>query len=423
MRAASSSRFQIFVWTLFDFANTSFSVMIVAVGYSLYFKDIVAGGSGRGDFLWGLAVSISMFLTALIAPVLGAAADFSSRRKRFLFGFTIVSIICTALLAFVHEGMVITGMLLFILANVGFEGGIVFYDAFLPGLTTERSYGRVSGYGFAMGYFGSLTTLLIAMPLYADGFIPSNLGNVRFSFIIAAVIFFLFSAPLFIFLRDHKKHFEERPSFIKAGWERVSGTLHHLRNYKQTARFLLAFFIYNDGILTVISFASIFAQQSLSFSLKEIILLFALVQGSGIVGSLVFGVITDKIGPKRTININLILWLFVVAAAYFVRSKEAFYAIGILAGSCLGASQSASRSLMALLTPKEREAEFFGFYDGLCGKSSAVVGTFLFGLISYATGNQRISILSVGVFFVIGLLLLQKIDDPFVSSRKAGVTA
>ena len=397
--------------------------MVVAVGYSLYFKDVVAGGSGRGDFLWGLAVSISMFLTALIAPVLGAAADFSSRRKRFLFGFTIVSIICTALLAFVHEGMVITGMLLFIIANVGFEGGIVFYDAFLPGLTTERSYGRVSGYGFAMGYFGSLTTLLIAMPLYADGFIPSNLGNVRFSFIIAAVIFFLFSAPLFIFLRDHKKHFERRPSFIKAGWERVSGTLHHLRSYKQTARFLLAFFIYNDGILTVISFASIFAQQSLSFSLKEIILLFALVQGSGIVGSLVFGVITDKIGPKKTIDINLILWLFVVAAAYFVRSKEAFYAVGILAGSCLGASQSASRSLMALLTPKEREAEFFGFYDGLCGKSSAVVGTFLFGLISYATGNQRISILSVGVFFVIGLLLLQKIDDPFVSSRKAGVPA
>jgi UMF1 family MFS transporter len=422
MRAASSPRFQIFVWMLFDFANTSFSVMIVAVGYSLYFKDIVAGGSGRGDFLWGLAVSISMLLTALIAPVLGAAADFSSRRKRFLFGFTIISILCTALLAFVHEGMIITGMLLFILANVGFEGGIVFYDAFLPGLTTERSYGRVSGYGFAMGYLGSLTTLLVAMPLYADGFIPSNLGNVRFSFIIAAVIFFIFSAPLFFFLRDHKKNFEKRTSYIKAGWERVSGTLHHLRNYRQTGRFLLAFFIYNDGILTVISFASIFAQQSLSFSLKEILLLFALVQGSGIIGSLIFGVITDKIGPKKTININLILWLVVVAAAYFVRSKEAFFAVGILAGSCLGASQSASRSLMALLTPKERVAEFFGFYDGLCGKSSAVIGTFLFGLISYVTNDQRISILSVGVFFVVGLLLLQKIDDPFVASRKAGVT-
>jgi UMF1 family MFS transporter len=409
------SRLQIFIWTLFDFANTSFSVMVVAVGYSLYFKQVVAGGSGRGDFLWGLAVSLSMLITAFVAPVLGAAADFSSRRKRFLFGFTIVSIMCTALLAFVSEGMIITGMILFIVANIGFEGGLVFYDAFLPNITTERSYGRVSGYGFAMGYVGSLTTLLIAMPLYAGGFASANLPNVRWSFVIAAVIFLLFSAPLFLFFRDHKVHFEHRPSYIKAGWERVWQTVHHLKDYKQTGRFLLAFFIYNDGILTVISFASIFAQQSLNFSLQEIIILFAVVQASGIAGSILFGIVTDKIGSKKTININLILWLVVVGTAYFVQSKEMFYTIGVLAGSCLGASQSASRSLMALLTPKEREAEFFGFYDGLCGKSSAVIGTFIFGLISYITGNQRISILSVGLFFIVGLFLLQKVDDTMPS--------
>ncbi|MCX6136480.1 MAG: MFS transporter [Ignavibacteriales bacterium] len=321
------------------------------------------------------------------------------------------------------SALVLTGMILFILANVGFEGGIVFYDAFLPGLTSERSYGRVSGYGFAMGYLGSLTTLLVAMPLYAAGFIPSNLGNVRWSFAIAAGIFLVFSAPLFFFLRDHKKHCEYRPSYIQAGLERVNSTIHHLRNYRQTARFLLAFFIYNDGILTVISFASLYAQQSLSFTLQEIMILFAIVQGSGILGSIFFGIVADKIGPKKTIDINLILWLLVVTAAFFVRSKEAFYVIGALAGSCLGASQSASRSLMALLTPKEREAEFFGFYDGVCGKSSAVIGTFLFGLISYATGNQRISILSVGVFFIVGLVLLQQIDDPFLATKRAGAAS
>ena len=390
--AAGASRIQIFIWTLFDFANTSFSVIVVAVGYSLYFKDIVAGGHGRGDFLWGVAVSISMLITALIAPVLGAAADFSSRRKRFLFGFTIVSIICTALLYFVDAGMIASGMILFILANIGFEGGIVFYDAFLPTLTTERSYGRVSGYGFAMGYVGSLTTLLIAMPLYADGFVPSNLPNIKLSFVIAAAIFLLFAAPLFLFFRDHKKTFEKKPSYVRAGFNRVRETIGHMKQYKQVARFMIAFFIYNDGILTVISFASIFAQQSLNFSLQEIIVLFAVVQGSGVIGSLIFGVITDKIGPKKTIDINLILWLAVVTAAYFVHTKVMFYAIGVVAGSSLGASQSASRSLMALLTPKEREAEFFGFYDGLCGKASAVIGTFLFGLISYLTNNQRLSI-------------------------------
>ncbi len=396
---------------MFDFANTSFSVMIVAVGYSLYFKEIVAGGSGRGDLLWGIAVSISMLLTALIAPVLGAAADFSSRRKRFLFGFTMVSIISTALLAFVDAGMIVTGMVLFILANVGFEGGLVFYDAFLPNLTNERSYGRVSGYGFAMGYVGSLATLLIAMPLYKKGFGAENLANVKLSFAIAAGIFFLFSIPLFIFLRDHKTKFEYKVSYIKAGILRVSETVGHLKNYRNVSRFLLAFFIYNDGILTVISFASIFATQTLGFSLQEVLVLFAIVQASGIVGSLFFGVITDKIGAKRTIAINLVIWILVVTGAYFVQTKEIFYLIGAVAGSSMGASQAASRSLMAQLTPKEREAEFFGFYDGLCGKASAVVGTFLFGLISYITGNQRISVLTIGLFFVAGLILLERVSD------------
>ncbi|HAP35804.1 MAG TPA: MFS transporter [Bacteroidetes bacterium] len=405
------NRSQIFVWTLFDFANTSFSVMIVAVGYSLYFKEIVTGGSGRGDFLWGIAVSISMLLTAIIAPVLGAAADFSSRRKRFLFGFTLVSIISTALLYVVDSGMIAIGMVLFILANIGFEGGLVFYDSFLPGLTTERSYGRVSGYGFAMGYVGSLVTLFIAMPLYANGFEVENLSNVKLSFLIAAGIFLLFSAPLFIFLRDHKTKFEYKVSYIRAGIQRVQDTIHHLKNYTNVSRFLLAFFIYNDGILTVISFASIFATQTLHFSLQEVIVLFAVVQASGIIGSLFFGIITDKIGAKRTIAINLVLWIGIVAGAYFVETKEMFYVIGAIAGSSMGASQAASRSLMAQLTPVEREAEFFGFYDGLCGKASAVVGTFLFGLISYITGDQRISVLTIGIFFIVGLVLLERVND------------
>jgi UMF1 family MFS transporter len=411
MIPTSSSRFQIFVWTLFDFANTSFSVMVVAVGYSLYFKEIVAGGSGRGDLFWGIAVSVSMFLTALIAPVLGAAADFSSRRKRFLFGFTIVSIVGTALLAVVQEGMVLTGMLLFIIANIGFEGGLVFYDAFLPNLTTGRSYGRVSGYGFAMGYVGSLTTLLIAMPLYADGFSAANLPNVRLSFVLASAIFLVFSIPLFVFLRDHKTRFATKVSYIGAGIQRVRETVGHLRNYRNVARFLLAFFIYNDGILTVISFASLFAMQTLGFTLQEVLILFAVVQASAIAGSLVFGVVTDAIGAKRTIGINLLLWMAVTGGAYVVQSKELFYLIGIVAGSSMGASQAASRSLMAQLTPKEREAEFFGFFDGLCGKASAVVGTFLFGLISYITGDQRASVLTVGLFFIAGFLLLQRVDD------------
>jgi MFS transporter, UMF1 family len=414
----ATSRAQIFVWSLFDFANTSFSVLIVAVGFSLYFKGIVVGGSGRGDFFWGLTVSLSMLLTALIAPVLGAASDQGHSRKLYLLGFTLVSVVCTALLYFVGPGMILIGALLFILANIGFEGGIVFYDAFLPLLATREKLGRISGYGFAMGYVGSLTSLMIAMPLYAQGFVPENLPNVRFSFVIAAGMFLLFSLPLFIFLKDASPVSVRGGSYLRAGFRRVRETISHLQSYKQVGLFLIAFFLYNDGILTVISFASIFAEESLSFTLREILILFAIVQASAIGGSLLFGWMTDRIGPKHSIIISLICWIGVVIGAYFVASKLMFYGIGIVAGACMGGSQSASRSLMAMLTPAEREAEFFGFYDGFCGKASAVIGTFVFGALSWATGSQRIAALSVGLFFLAGLALLYFVNDPSQHSRQ-----
>ncbi len=407
----SSARRQVFIWTLFDFANTSFSVLIVAVGYSLYFKQIVAGGAGRGDLLWGLAVSISMLLTALIAPVLGAASDYTRRRKSYLFIFTLISVLCTALLYFVEANMILSGTLLFIVANIGFEGGIVFYNAFLPSLAPKEQYGRLSGYGFAMGYVGSLASLLIAMPLYAGGFAPENLPNFRLSFLLAAAMFFAFSLPLFLFLQE-KQFVGERPvSYLHEGYSRVIETLRHLTSprYKEIGKFLLAFFLYNDGILTVISFASIFAQETLRFSLQEVLILFAVVQASAIIGSLIFGKLTDAIGPKKTITISLLCWIAVVVAAYFVNSKEAFYIIGVIAGASMGGSQSASRSFMALMTPADREAEFFGFYDGFCGKASAVIGTFIFGILSWATGSQRVAVVSVGIFFVAGLWVLQRV--------------
>jgi UMF1 family MFS transporter len=406
-----SPRAQIAVWTLFDFANTSFSVLIVTVGFSLYFKEVIVGGGEYGDFLWGVTVSISMLLTALISPVLGAASDFSHRKKQFLFIFTIVSILCTILMVLLHAGMVAEAMVLFILANIGFEGGLVFYDAFLPGLTTERSYGRVSGYGFAMGYVGSLVTLLIAMPLYQAGFVPSNLPSVRLSFVVAALFFLVFSLPLFLFLRDQSRGRGDGVSYVREGIRRVNNTVKHLRQYRNIARFLFAFFLYNDGILSVIAFSSLFARTSLGFSLQEVLMFFAVVQTTAILGSIVFGVLTDHYGPKKTITISLLIWCAIVLGAFFVESKSLFYVIGLFAGACLGGTQSASRSFMARLTPKEREAEFFGFYDGLCGKASAVIGTFLFGFISYLTGSERFAVLSIGAFFLVGLLLLQRVKE------------
>ena len=408
---APASRWQILAWTLFDFANTAFSVIIVTVIYSRYFTHTVAGGR---RWLWGLAVSLSMIFAALLAPPLGAAADFSRNRKRFLLLFTIVSVIATAMMFFVREGMVLTGLLLFVAANIGFEGGLVFYDAFLPGITSRNSYGRVSGYGFAMGYAGALAVLLIVRMMLPDAADPLYLFYVRLSFVVAAVFFMFFSLPLFFFVHEPPPAGERPPSVLRAGIAKSAGTFRSLfikHEHPSLARFLIAFFIYNDGILTVIAFAAIFAGEILHMSDAAIIVFFAIVQTSAVAGSLVFGVITDAIGPKKTITITLCIWIAIAMGAYLVQTVGQFYIVAFAAGIAIGSSQSASRSLMALLTPRTQEAEFFGFYDGLCGKASAVVGPLVYGIVADLT-NERFATLVIGAFFLAGLILMQGVKEP-----------
>jgi MFS transporter, UMF1 family len=415
----TASRGRIFSWTLFDFANTAFSVIVVTVIFPRYFTTQIAGGR---QWIYGLSVSLSMLCAALLAPPLGAAADFSRSRKRYLLIFTLASVVCTALLFTVTQGMILLGMLLFIIANIGFEGGIVFYDAFLPGLTTRKNYGRVSGYGFAMGYVGSLAILLIVnwmLPASSD---PGYLFVVRLSFVVAAAFFMLFALPVFFFVPEPPLAGPPPSSLLRAGMKRSVSTLRLLfieRKHPSLARFLVAFFIYNDGVLTVIAFAALFAERVLHMSDSEIISFFAIVQSSAIVGSAIFGVITDKIGPKKTISITLLLWIAIVIAAYSITSTAQFLIVALAAGAAMGSSQSASRSLMALLTPRSREAEFFGFYDGLCGKASAVVGPSVYGALAYLT-NDRTAALAIGVFFLVGLIILQGVTEPTHSEAAPG---
>jgi UMF1 family MFS transporter len=415
------SRGKIFAWTLFDFANTAFSVIVVTVIYSRYFIEQVAGGRLE---LWSIAVSLSMIVAAAIAPPLGAAADSSHNKKLFLWFFTLASIVCTALLYFVEPGMVLLGMVLFVIANTGFEGGIVFYDAFLPSITSRHSYGRVSGYGFAMGYVGALAVMLIVMLMLPDTSNPDYFFYVRLTFVVAALFFLIFSLPMFLWVPEPKSSSQKEASVIRTGYQQARNTFRALfieKKYPSIARFLIAFFIYNDGILTVIFFAAIFAETVLHMQPREIIVFFAVVQTSAILGSFLFGFVTDKIGPKKTITITLCIWLSISIAAYFVTTVSEFYVVAMGAGAAIGSSQSASRSLMALLTPKEREAEFFGFYDGLCGKASAVIGPQVYGAIAALT-NQRVAVLFIGVFFLAGLILLQGVTQPewrrMPSSRK-----
>ncbi len=418
------NRFNIFIWTLFDFGNTSFSIVVVTFLYAVYFKQTVAQNSHSGDLYWSWAIAASMLITALIAPVLGAIADYSAGKKRFLLFFTLVSVISTSMLYFAGPGDIFYGMLFFITANIGFEAGLVFYDAFLPELTSPKNFGRVSGYGFAMGYLGSLATLAIAYPFIQAGMIKET-------FPFSALFFLVFALPLFIFLKDNRKNIKTEQSFIRIGINRVIFTVKHLKNFKNLSIFLFSYFLFIEGVNTVIFFSGNYASTTLNFSMQELIIFFIIVQTTAILGSVLFGLLSDKVGQKKTIQISLYIWIFNILLAFLSSKGDwfliqslvsytdmsvseleryLFYVVGLLSGSVMGATQSTSRSLMSKLTPEDKKTEFFGFFS-LFGKSSAIMGPVVFGLTSYIFRDQTYAILSILIFFVAGLLVLGKVKE------------
>jgi UMF1 family MFS transporter len=420
----SKSKFQIFVWTLFDFANTSYSIVVVTFLFAVYFKKTIAEGEAIGDLYWSIATGLSMLITALISPILGAIADYSAGKKRFLLFFTLICIASTAMLYLLKPGMILSSVLLFILANVGFEAGLVFYDSFLPEITTPKNYGRVSGYGYAMGYLGSLASLLMAFPL-----IKANL--IKETFPLSAFFFLVFALPLFLFIKDNDKKDIPNYNYLKIGFSRVLSTLKNLKNYKNLSIFLLSFFFYIEGVNTIIYFSGNYASTTLHFEFIDLILFFIIVQSTAILGSILFGILADSLGQKKTLILSLYIWLFTIILAYLTSSKDefliklivnycncdfltvekyAFYFIGLLAGSVMGATQSISRSFLSKLIPIERKTEFFGFFS-FFGKSSAILGPVVFGLVSFLSQDQRYSILSIGVFFIIGLSILYFVKE------------
>lgn len=400
-------------WISFDFGNSAFAVIMVTLVLPIYFGNVIVT-DGRGDLYWGIAMSISMLVVALSGPVLGAIADSTNSKKRFLLAASLVTILCTAALAFVSPGMVAIAMALFILANAGFEGGLIFYNAYLPEITDEAHSGRVSGYGFAAGYAGGFVIILLL-----SGMLEAN--RIAESFLITAAFFLLFALPLFLIAPRGAARAGSSGSPIRAGFTRTIGTIRNIRKYKNVARFLVAFFIYNDAILTVIGFSGRYAKNTLGFETADLVKFFIMIQIVAAISSYIFGFITDKQGPKRTIVLTLVLWCIVSVASYFATDAAVFYGVGALAAVALGSSQSASRSMMAKLTPPDRTSEFFGFYDGFCGKASAVFGPLIFGVMSDMFG-QREAVLSLIVFFIAGLYLLQKVEEPKLIVEEARLT-
>jgi UMF1 family MFS transporter len=387
-------------WMFYDFANSSFTTIIVTVVYSAYFINAVVGGNnGYGEQLWGRAVGISMTLVALTGPILGAVADYSRAKKKFLFYNCYLSIIFTGLLYFVGKGDILIGMLFFIIANYGFNSANVFYDAFLPEITRPEEMGKVSGYGWALGYVGGLISLFIALGLVKI--------NVRYVFPAIALYFFIFSLITMVWLKEFQRP-SRRTNYLRAGWQRLTYSYRNIRRIPELLKFLISYFIYNDGITTVIVFASIYGIKRFGMTTQNMIIYFILAQITSIIGSAIFGFLTDKTGVKRSLSISLVIWIGVVIWAFFCASAYEYYFVGLLAGLAIGSSQSNSRTLLAMLTPKDKQAEFFGFYT-LTGRISSIFGPIIYGEISARTGNQRWAILSLIIFFVTGFIILQTV--------------
>jgi UMF1 family MFS transporter len=402
---------------MYDVADSAFTTVIVTVLYALYFTKFVAGGTGRGDSLWALANSISGVLVAILAPVLGAIADFSGARKKFLGLCAVVIAVFTASLYLVEPGMVVVGMVLFIVANIGFTGGGIFIDSFLPGISNESNAGRISGTKWAMGYASGLVSLAICFALgLANGLdadaTPEQVDRLRLIPIVVACYYAVAVIPTFLLLRERSAPQQLPPgqNYVGFAFRRLGETFTHFRRYKELLKLFVAFLIYNEGINTVIAFSAVYAAVTMGFTSSEVILLFIVTNVIAVMGAVGFGMLADRIGQKTTIMITLVIWVTAVTLAFFAQTKETFWIVGVLAGIGMGSTQSVTRSLVAQFTPKENAAEFFGFL-GISGKAISFIGVNVFGWIPYAAGSQRPAILSIGVFFVIGLVALAFVDE------------
>jgi len=395
----SLNKKHIISWTLFDFANSSYSAVIAAVVFPVYYVNVIVGNeTGRGDLWWGRAISVSMAVVALSSPFLGGIADFGGFRKRFLLFYTALSVLAVASLSILGKGMVIEGFLLIAIANLGMEGGLVFYNSFLPRIAPRDYQGRVSAWGFMVGYAGSIISLLFALPLIQNGYF-------RATWFMIAGFFAVCSIPAFLFLpRDTKEEYTLMHSAMR-GLRLTLTTLREIARRKEPGKFLFSYLLYEDGVSTVIVFSSIFAATTLGFQPRELIFLYLAVQATALLGSLVMAKPIDLWGPKKVVMMSLVLWTSVAVTAFFVETKNHFWVIATCAGLGLGTVQAASRAFYTQFIPEGKEAEYFGLYS-LAGKSSAVIGPIIFGEISTTYGSQRPAILSVAAFFLIGLIIL-----------------
>tara|TARA_B110000908_G_scaffold126084_1_gene147872 strand:- start:1612 stop:2970 length:1359 start_codon:yes stop_codon:yes gene_type:complete len=430
---------QVLAWSMYDFANQPFTNLVLTFIYGTFFTTVIASNEIVGTQQWSHAISITAIVVALLSPFMGALADKGGYRKMFMFFFTWLTIIATTLLYFVLPGQVINALFWFVIANIGFEMGSVFCNAYLPDISHSKNIGRISGYGWSLGYVGGLLSLALAMVFLVQtdtpifGFLKGEAGayqNIRATNLLVAVWFAVFSIPTFLFVKDKKP---DTKAFLKNAKHTLKGfrsTANELRNYPQIIRFLLARLVYNDGLVTVFAFGGIYAAGSLDFTFDEIMVLGIVLNITAGLGAFLMGYLDDKVGGKKTLKVTLLGLMLAIALAVFapeirpflqyvfggssvpdwVNAKNIFWIAAVLIGAFSGPNQASSRSLMGRFTPEEKKNEFFGFF-AFSGKATAFVGPFLLGSLTVAFDSQRAGISIVFFFFFFGYFLLGRVDE------------
>jgi MFS transporter, UMF1 family len=406
----------VIAWALFDWANSAFATTVMAGFFPVFLKEYWSAGSSATESTsrLGIANGVASLIIALLAPLLGAMADRGGTRIRMLTLFTLLGVANTAALYWVEKGDWPVAVLLYAVASVGFSGSIAFYDSLVLDVADEPELDLVSSYGFAVGYLGGglLFALNVAMTLKPALFGLSGAAQaVRVSFLTVAVWWALFSVPLLLFVRERKP---AAPlgfaAALRAGFGELSTTLAHLRQYRHLVVFLLAYWLYIDGVNTVIKMAVDYG-LALGFPSSSLIVALLLTQFVAFPASFGFAWIGRRFGARAGIQLGVLVYLATTVWAYWLDNVTEFYAMAIVIGLVQGGVQSLSRSFFARLVPAERSGEFFGFFN-MMGKFATVIGPPLMGLVGQLTGSSRLAILSLVLLFAAGGLLLQFVRVP-----------
>ncbi|NQT27610.1 MFS transporter [candidate division KSB1 bacterium] len=410
-------------WCMYDWANSAFATTIMAAVLPIFFRNVAAvtlPGSERhlATSIWGYTTSIAMLIVAILSLILGPISDATGRKKRYLAGFIIVGCLSTSLLVFTGPGQWMAVAILFIIGNIGFAGGEVFYDALLPHIAAKSEINRVSTRAYAMGYLGGglLLALNTAMIFLLPKTIVGSEGNavpvlgMQLSFLSVGLWWGFFSIPLFRNVPEPKsEHLQISGQSLRFAISRLSETFGKIREYKQLFLFILAFWLYNDGIGTIIKMATIYGSE-IGIGTLDMIGALLLTQFIGVPCAFAFGRIADKIGAKHAILLGLYVYIGISIGGVFMRTPLHFWILAGAVGLVQGGTQALSRSIYASMIPKERSAEFFSFYN-ISGKFAGVIGPAVFGLVGQITGNSRLGILSLVFFFVAGGLLLMRVKS------------